>query len=481
MEWKKNVGDPITAGEVIVVIETDKVTVEVKGEADGILEEILKAADETIEVGQPLAKIAPGGSGAAAPAASAPAPAAAAASAGAGKIIEQKCADFGAESITEGAIQEWKKNVGDFVAQGEIVCVIETDKVSVEVKAEEAGTIKEICAKVDDTVGVGQLLLKIETGAAPSGATAAAPTAAAPSPAAAAAPSPAGPPPTGLRATFARLSAKRLGLPDPTAVAAPAAAAPSAAPAAGKPAPGFTAAKVTGAIGRTEKRVPLSRIRSRVTQSMKDAQNTAALLTTFQEADMSAVLKLCSKYQDLFEKNHGTKLRQISIMAKATAFALMEEPAINGTIDGNEIVYHDYVDLGVPIPTGRGPVACVLRNVESKTVLEIEKELAGLAVKARKDQLSVEDLADATFSISDSASSGGMLGTGLISLPQSALLGTNAITPRPVAVGGKVEARPIMYMSLTYDHRLIDGREAVTFLVSVRDKLEDPGRMLIGL
>jgi len=220
-----------------------------------------------------------------------------------------------------------------------------------------------------------------------------------------------------------------------------------------------------------------------VAQRLKDAQDTAALLTTFQEADMSAALEMCKKYKDSFQKTHGTQLGYLSVFAKASSNALMEIPGVNAVIDDSskEIVYRDYTDISIPIPSPRGPVTCVLRGVESKTVLDIELEIAGLVEKAANDDLSVDDMMGATFGITDTGVAGGMMGTAIINPPQSAVMGTNAVTPRPTVVGGKVVAKPIMYLALTYDHRLIDGREAVTFLCSVRDKMEDPTRMLLEL
>lgn len=218
-------------------------------------------------------------------------------------------------------------------------------------------------------------------------------------------------------------------------------------------------------------------------QRLKDTQNTAALLTTFQEADMSTAIALQSKYRDLFQKKHGAPLGMLSLFAKASANALAEVPAINAVIDDatSEIVYRDYVDLSVPIPSPRGPVSCVLQNVESMSVRDIELKLQDLNSKAAKDQLSVDDIVGPTFGINDAGVAGGMLSTSIVNPPQSAVMGTNAITQRAVAVDGKAAARPVMYLSLTYDHRLIDGREAVTFLCSVRDKMQDPARLLIDL
>jgi len=229
--------------------------------------------------------------------------------------------------------------------------------------------------------------------------------------------------------------------------------------------------------------VPISRVRQRVMQRLKDAQNTAALLSTFQEADLSAALELREKYKDSFEKKHGVRLGLLSLFAKATASALHEVPAINAVIDDatKETVWRDYVDLSIPIPSPRGPVSCVLQAADTMTVCDIEHSIHSFLDKAAKDELTVQDMMGATFGITDSGVAGSMLGTAVINPPQSAILGTNAVKMRPVARNGKVVPRPVMYLSLTYDHRLIDGREAVTFLCSVRDKMQDPARLLLDL
>jgi 2-oxoglutarate dehydrogenase E2 component (dihydrolipoamide succinyltransferase) len=367
------------------------------------------------------------------------------------------------------------------VAKGELLATIETDKVSVEVKAEEGGILKELLAELDSTVEAGKVIARIEVGDV------AAATLATPGPAVEAAN--VAPPMAdathlqGLRAAFAKLAAQRSGLswPPSSATTVEAAGSHVSAPAAAAPLPARPAAGTDE--GPTERRVPLSAVRQRVMQRLKDAQNTAALLTTFQEADMSAALALQSKYRDLFQKKHGAPLGLLSLFAKASANALAEVPAINAVIDDatNETVFRDYVDLSIPIPSPRGPVACVLQNVESMSVKDIELKIQDLVKKAAKDQLSVEDMAGPTFGINDTGVAGSMLSTSIVNPPQSAVMGTNAITQRAIAVDGKATARPVMYLSLTYDHRLIDGREAVTFLCSVRDKMQDPARLLIDL
>jgi len=470
MELRKNVGDAVAKDEVLAVIETDKVTIEIKATESGVIKELLAKADDNVEKGQLLAKIEVGAAPAGGAAASAPA-SAPAATPSTGAIIEQTIEDFGGESITEGTIMEWRKQVGDFAAKGDILAVIETDKVTIEVKAEVSGTIKEILAAADETVEKGAKLVKIQEGGSPGGAApAASAPAAAPAAAAPAAAASHAAPLTGLRATFARLAAQRLGLPMPGE--APAAAGKS-----------VSAPAATGAEGRQERKVPISFVRQRVMQRLKETQNTAALLSTFQEIDMTAAMTLRSKYKDSFVKLHGSQLGMLSMITKASCLALSEVPGVNAVIDDSkaETVWRDYVDISVPIPSPRGIISCTLRDAQDMSIRDLEHEIAGLTEKASRDELAVEDVSAPTFGIVDGGIAGSMLGTGMINFPQSASMGTNAITKRPVAVGGKVEARPVMYVSLTYDHRLIDGREAVTFLCSVRDKLEDPARMLLDL
>jgi len=227
----------------------------------------------------------------------------------------------------------------------------------------------------------------------------------------------------------------------------------------------------------------MSRMRQRVVQRLKETQDTAALLTTFQEADMSAILQVRSKYKDLFPKTHGVPFGLLSCFVKASAGALMEIPGVNAVIDDGkkEVVYRDHVDISVPIPSPRGPVACVVHGAESMSIKDVELTLASFAEKARTDQVATEDMVGATFGINDAGIAGGMLGTSIINPPCSAVLGTNEVKNRAAFVDGKIVARPMMYLSLTYDHRLVDGREAVTFLCAVRDKMEDPTRMLLDL
>ena len=347
---------------------------------------------------------------------------------------------------------------GDYVNVDDVLVVIETDKVSVDVRAPTAGILEETLANQGDNVNVGAPLAKIKAGAKGSGAPAPAP---APTPAPAA------------KTTSAPAPA-----PTPVTVSSPPPKAPAPAPAP-KPAAASPPKAPTGS--RTENRVKMTRMRQRISQRLKESQNTAAMLTTFQECDMTSIFETREKYKDAFEKKHGVKLGFMSAFLKAAASSLTEMPIVNAVIDGGDIVYRDYVDISVAVASPRGLVVPVVRNVEGMDFSDIEKTLAELAVKARNDQIAIEDMAGGTFTVSNGGVFGSLMGTPIINPPQSAILGMHATKMRPVAINGKVEIRPIMYLALTYDHRLIDGREAVTFLASVRDKVEDPRRLLLGL
>jgi len=358
------------------------------------------------------------------------------------------------DSITEGTVIAWLKQPGDWVDLDEIVASIETDKVAVDIRAEQEGILSEHLAEEGDTVEVGAPLLTISPGEKPEGSSA-------PAPAAAAAPAadnkqeeaPA-PPPKEQSKKESKAAA-----PAPTAAPAPAAA------------PG----------ARSEQRVKMSRMRTRIAARLKEAQNTTAMLTTFQEVDMSALMSMRKQHKEAFEGKHGVKLGFMSAFLKASALALQEIPAVNAVIEGGDIVYRDYVDVSVAVASPRGLVVPVVRDVQDKDFAGIERTLADLAGKARNDAITLEEMSGGTFTVSNGGVFGSMMGTPIINPPQSAILGMHATKMRPVAINGEVKVRPVMYLALTYDHRLIDGREAVTFLCSVRDKIEDPSRMLLNL
>ena len=402
------------------------------------------------------------------------------------------------ESVTEATIGEWLKQPGDAVALDEPIASLETDKVAVEVPSPVAGVMGQQVAAVGDTVNVGATIATIEAGegkaAAPAAAPAAKAEAAAPAPAATA-PAPAtedsGDGVTTLSPAVRRLVLEH-GL-DPSRikgtgkdgrltkedVLAAANAAPEAAPAVA-PAPAATPA-ASGAPGRREERVKMTRMRQTIAKRLKSAQDTAAMLTTFNDVDMSAVMATRDKYRETFEKKHGVRLGFMSFFTKAVALAAHDIPAVNARIDGDEIVYHDYLDVSVAVSAPNGLVVPVVRNADSMSFAEIEKAIADLGKRAKDGTLTMDDMTGGTFTISNGGVFGGLMSTPIINPPQSAVLGLHRIEDRPVVRNGEIVIRPMMYLALSYDHRLIDGREAVTFLKTIKEAIEDPTRLLIDL
>ncbi|KZT69171.1 dihydrolipoamide succinyltransferase [Daedalea quercina L-15889] len=387
-----------------------------------------------------------------------------------------------AESISEGTLKTWLKQVGDSVAQDEEVATIETDKIDVSVNAPVSGTITEHLANEEDTVSVGQDLFRLEPGevsAAPQGKKPEEPEPAPPKDKEdkeepkdqqvdKSLSKPPEPAPSDVRAKDTAGVQEGHAKKDVKEAPAPKAKEE-------KPAP---PPRVAGA--RTETRVKMSRMRQRIAERLKESQNAAAALTTFNEIDMSNLMEMRKKYKEEVMKTHEVKLGFMSAFAHASCLALKEIPSANATIEGDEIVYRDYVDLSVAVATPKGLVTPVVRNAESMSFIEIEKEIASLGKKARDGKLTLEDMAGGTFTISNGGVFGSLYGTPIINLPQAAVLGMHTIKERPVVVNGQIVIRPIMVVALTYDHRLLDGREAVTFLVKVRDYLEDPRRMLLA-
>ena len=382
------------------------------------------------------------------------------------------------ESVTEATVAKWLKNVGDAVARDEPLVELETDKVTLEVNATAAGTLGEIVAAAGATVEVGGLLGSINEGAGgaaaakPAAAPAAKPAAPAARPQAAAAPlSPA------VRKMVEETKV------DPSKIAGSgkdgrltkgdviqATEAKPAAPAApSKP----------RELGAREERVKMTRLRKRIAERLKQAQNTAAMLTTFNEVDMTHVMALRESYKEQFEKRHGVKLGFMSFFVKACLAGLKELPAVNAEIDGDDLIYKNHYDIGVAVGTEQGLVVPVVRDADQMGFADIEKTINALGKKARDGKLSIDDLTGGTFTISNGGVYGSLLSTPILNPPQSGILGMHKIQQRPMAIGGKVEVRPMMYLALSYDHRIIDGREAVTFLVRVKEAIEDPQRLLL--
>uniref|UniRef100_A0A096NQA5 Dihydrolipoyllysine-residue succinyltransferase component of 2-oxoglutarate dehydrogenase complex, mitochondrial n=3 Tax=Cercopithecinae TaxID=9528 RepID=A0A096NQA5_PAPAN len=375
-----------------------------------------------------------------------------------------------AESVTEGDVR-WEKAVGDTVAEDEVVCEIETDKTSVQVPSPANGVIEALLVPDGGKVEGGTPLFTLrKTGAAPAKAKPAeAPAAAAPKaePTAVPVPPPAAPIPTQMPPVP---SPSQPPSSKPVSAVKPTAAPPLAEPGAGK---GL----------RSEHREKMNRMRQRIAQRLKEAQNTCAMLTTFNEIDMSNIQEMRARHKEAFLKKHNLKLGFMSAFVKASAFALQEQPVVNAVIDDTtkEVVYRDYIDISVAVATPRGLVVPVIRNVEAMNYADIERTITELGEKARKNELAIEDMDGGTFTISNGGVFGSLFGTPIINPPQSAILGMHGIFDRPVAVGGKVEVRPMMYVALTYDHRLIDGREAVTFLRKIKAAVEDPRVLLLDL
>jgi 2-oxoglutarate dehydrogenase E2 component (dihydrolipoamide succinyltransferase) len=399
------------------------------------------------------------------------------------------------ESVTEATIGRWFKKAGEAVAADEPLVELETDKVTVEVPAPAAGVLEEIRVKDGETVGVGAILGSIKEGAG--GAKAAAPKAAQPAPAKTEVPkpAPAAPAPAAAKGgdipvfpAVRKLGAEsgispaivpgtgkdgRVTKGDMLGAIAAGVSAPSAPAQARAPSPQSDAAR--------EERVRMTRLRQTIAQRLKEAQNTAAMLTTFNDVDMSAVIHMRSQYKEAFEKKHGVKLGFMGFFVKACIAALKEIPAVNGEIDGQDLVYKNYYHIGVAVGTDRGLVVPVVKDADQISIAEIEKKIADFGKRAREGKLAIEDMQGGTFTISNGGIYGSLLSTPILNAPQSGILGMHRIEERPIALKGQVVIRPMMYLALSYDHRIVDGKEAVTFLVRVKENLEDPARMVLDL
>jgi len=518
--WTKKPGEAVKKNDVLVELETDKVSLEVSAPSDGVLGEISAAEGATVVQGQKLGSVsengaaapAPTGKGAKAsvqpaaaakpataaapdgeaqpePAPAAAAPAAAAHAAGATDVTVPTMG----ESVAEGTMGKWTKKVGDKVAKDEVLVEIETDKVAVEISAPADGVLAEIVAADGATVTPGQVIARISGGAGasavaqPSGAGQQTP--ANQPPAAQKGPQPAGLP---LSPSVQRIAAEnnldtsglsgsgkdgRLTKGDALQAVQGQASAP--APQVAAPAPVVPSAPRAPQAG--EERVRMTRLRQTIAKRLKDAQNTAAMLTTFNEVDMSTVMALRAQYKDVFEKRHGVKLGFMSFFVKACIAALKEVPDVNAEIDGQDIVYKNHYDIGVAVGTERGLVVPVVRDADHLSLAGIEKAIGGLGKKARDGQLSMEDMTGGTFTITNGGIYGSLMSTPILNAPQSGILGMHNIVNRPIAVKDQVVIRPMMYLALSYDHRVVDGKGAVTFLVAIKNAIEDPQRLLLDL
>ena len=543
-QWLKKLGDSVAVDEPLVELETDKVTLEVNATTAGVLSEIVVGEGENVAVGALLGTIGEGNgqaaaaAPAAAPIAAAPepsppptpaAPAPQAAAASSGDAVDIVVPALG-ESVTEATVAQWLKQPGEAVGADEPLVELETDKVTLEVNAPAAGTLTEIKAEAGATVEVGAPLASFAAGASGS-APAADASAPAPAPTASEAPVAAQEPvaassldPTQIGRTDGKVTVGDLGrfiaasTPPSALTLSPAVAKlvaehdldasrivgsgpqgritkedvqaviagtaplrerPATAPAAEARAP--APAQAPRPAGAREERVRMTKLRQTIAKRLKEAQNTAAILTTFNEADMSAVMALRQRYKESFEKKHGIKLGFSSFFVKACVKALKEIPAVNGRIEGDEIVYNHFYDIGMAVSTPNGLMVPVIRDCDDKSFAEIEGALGELAARGRDGKLSMDEMQGGTFTITNGGVFGSLLSTPILNRPQSAILGLHKISQRAMVVDGKVEARPMMYLALSYDHRIIDGREAVTFLVRVKEAIEDPERLLLDL
>ncbi|MFD2201600.1 2-oxoglutarate dehydrogenase complex dihydrolipoyllysine-residue succinyltransferase [Shivajiella indica] len=493
-QWFKKDGDHVEMDEVICELESDKATFELTAESAGTLS--IKAQEgDTLEIGAVICVIEEGAGKSAAPAANAPAPQAIATSGGGktGEVKDMIVPTVG-ESITEVTLASWLKADGDYVELDEIIAEVDSDKATFELPAEATGILRHV-AKEGDTLEIGGLICKIEVveGGAPTSSkpsSTEAPSVAAPttgtetyatghaSPAAAKIIAE-----KGLSTADIAGSGKdgRITKEDALGAQPKSQAAPQAA---AKPAPAKSedtapAPKTFGS--RESRREKMSSLRRTVSRRLVAVKNETAMLTTFNEVNMGPIMELRKKFKDQFKEKHGVNLGFMSFFTKAVCVALQEWPAVNAQIDGNEIVYNDFCDISIAVSAPKGLVVPVIRNAESMSFDEIEKEVVRLATKARDNKLSIEEMTGGTFTITNGGIFGSMMSTPIINAPQSAILGMHNIVERPVAENGQVVIRPMMYLALSYDHRIIDGRESVSFLVRVKQLLEDPTRLLFGV
>ncbi len=481
--WLKKDGDSVKTDEVIAELESDKATFELPSPQDGILK-ILKQKGEVVPVGAVICEIADGAKNAEAPASTAAASAAkpatsaatsAAKPAATGGVKEMKVPAVG-ESITEVTISTWLKKDGDLVTLDEVIAEVESDKATFELPAEATGILR-IVAKEKTSLPIGGLICRIEIteGSAKTSSTTPkteAPTASSEGAYASGHPSPAAAKildEKGVSSSQVKGTGVGGRVTKEDAMSASKSAAPAATPV------------IAASGGRQERREKMTSLRKTIARRLVAVKNETAMLTTFNEVDMKPVMDLRSRYKDRFKEKHGVGLGFMSFFTKAVCAALKEFPAVNASINGDEIVYHDYCDISIAVSTPRGLVVPVIRNAESLSMAQVESEVIRLATRGRDGKLSIDEMTGGTFSITNGGVFGSMLSTPIINPPQSAILGMHNIVERAVVKDGAVVVRPVMYVALSYDHRVIDGRESVSFLVRVKEMLEDPGRLILGV
>lgn len=488
--WTKKDGDVVQMDEVIAELESDKATFELTAPKAGVLR-IKKQQGSVVPIGELICEVEEGAGGVAtAPAAAAPAsaPASAAQPKATGAVKEMKVPAVG-ESITEVTISTWMKKDGDFVKLDDIIAEVESDKATFELPAEANGILR-IVAQEKTTLPIGGLICKIEVmdGVPSGGGSTSAPAAAASAPAsgdktyAAGHPSPAaakildekGIPASSVAGSGVGGRITKEDASKAQSGSAPKAEAPKAAVPSGPPV-------IAGGGGRNKRSEKMTSLRKTIAKRLVSVKNETAMLTTFNEVDMKPVMDLRAKYKDKFKEKYGVGLGFMSFFTKAVCVALKEWPAVNAQINGDEIIYHDYCDVSIAVSTPRGLVVPVIRNAESLSFDQIENEIIRLATKGRDGKLSIDEMQGGTFSITNGGVFGSMLSTPIINPPQSAILGMHNIVERAVVKDGQVVVRPVMYLALSYDHRIVDGRESVSFLVRVKELLEDPGRLILGV
>ncbi|SEP14339.1 2-oxoglutarate dehydrogenase E2 component [Salinihabitans flavidus] len=499
--WFKKPGDPVAVDEMLCELETDKVTVEVPSPTTGKLGDIVAAEGETVGVDALLATIAPATEAGSEQPEERPAESKKSApdedeedaDSDSGASVDVMVPTLG-ESVSEATVSTWFKKVGDTVAQDEMLCELETDKVSVEVPSPAAGTLSEIVADEGETVEASAKLAVISSGdgaksaPAKSGAKSDAKTEAAPAPSSDTsgkdvenAPSaeklmaekgidPATVKGTGRDGRIMKEDVQKA-IASPSQPKTSEAAEPASTPRA--PVPADDVAR--------EERVKMTRLRQTIARRLKDAQNAAAILTTYNEVDMTEIMALRGEYKELFEKKHGVKLGFMSFFTKACCHALREVPEVNAEIDGTDIVYKNFVHIGIAAGTPQGLVVPVIRDVDAMSFAEIEKSIAEKGKRARDGKLSMAEMQGGTFTISNGGVYGSLMSSPILNPPQSGILGMHKIQDRPMVVNGEIKIRPMMYLALSYDHRIVDGKGAVTFLVRVKEALEDPRRLLMDL
>ncbi len=481
--WHKKPGESVTRDELIVEIETDKVVLEVVAPADGVLADVTKQEGDTVLSNEVLAAVVDG-EGSSVAQTSAPVSSAKAASGNSvsGNSVEIKTPTF-PESVQDGTIATWHKAAGDSVARDELIVEIETDKVVLEVVAPADGAMGDLLKGEGDTVQSGEVIAYVIEGASGSSAASTETTSAGDSSDAVASPS-------------ARKLAAEKGVDLATVKGTGkgglitkedvqnAGSAPAAKPASSAPKTNASSVvtPLTETGDRVEKRVPMTRLRKRIAERLLEATQTTAMLTTFNEVNMGPVMELRAKYKDQFEKAHnGTRLGFMGFFVKAAVEALKKFPAVNASIDGDDVVYHGYQDIGVAVSTDKGLVVPVLRNAENMGLADIEYGIRDFGLRARDGKLGIDEMTGGTFTITNGGVFGSLLSTPILNPPQTAILGMHKIQERPMAVNGEVVIQPIMYLALSYDHRMVDGKEAVQFLVAIKDLLEDPARILLDI